>query len=50
MITTSVTLFWLVLVLGICAIVIACLKEQPVTSTFFWMCAFWVTCLAFLWH
>lgn len=50
MITISVTLFWLVLVLGICAIVIACLKEQPIASTFFFYCAYWATCLGLLWR
>lgn len=49
MITISVTLFWIVLVLGIIAIVLAIVKENPLTSTFFFLTSFWVTCLANLW-
>lgn len=49
MITISVTLFWIVLVLGIVALVIALTRENPLTSTFFFYTAFWVTCLALLW-
>ncbi len=49
MITISVTLFWIVLVLGIGAIVIALVREQPISSTFLFYCAYWVTALALLW-
>jgi hypothetical protein len=49
-ITISVTLFWICLVLGIVAIVIALVRENPLTSTFFWWAAIWVAALAFLWR
>ena len=49
MITISITRFWIVLILGLVAVVLALVKENPPTSTFFFYCAYWVTCLAFLW-
>jgi hypothetical protein len=49
MITVSITLFWVVLILSIIAVVIALIRENPLTSTFFFYCAYAVTCLALLW-
>ena len=49
MITISVTLFWIVLILGIVAIVVALTRENPLTSTFFFYTAYWVGVLALLW-
>lgn len=49
MITISVTLFWLVLVCLIVGDVIALIKENPITSTFFYWNGVLITCLALLW-
>lgn len=44
----TITAFVLVLVLGIVAIIVALTRENPLNSTFFYLTAFWVTCLAHL--
>lgn len=49
MITLSVSAFLVVLILGLIAIVVACTRERPMGSPFWFWCAAWVTMLSLLW-
>jgi len=46
--TIHLSAFLIVLILGVIAIVVAVARENPMTSTFFFYCAYWATALAML--